>query len=127
MALIALESRDLVRDAALAWITFFAAARSSDLTNTRNSVAHFSASLAAIDSRSLRKSERSDDLVARLRARRTTLCRRRFLVLAILGMDCRCSWSVVSGQSLVVRSQPASRQYLRHLSTANQPLFMSTQ
>src|SRR3989304_346572 len=99
IALIAFERRDLVRAAALAWITLWAAAMSSFFTSAWNSVWLFSSSLAAIASRTLRSWVRRLDLVERLRMRRTASCRMRFLALAVLGMV------VVSCRLLVVSCQ----------------------
>src|SRR5262245_6658765 len=96
MALIALESRDLVRAAALAWITFLLEARSSLLTSVPNVSSLLAASLAAIDSRTLRVRLRIAVLVERFFARRPTFCRKRFLALGVLGMGEKSQWSVVS-------------------------------
>jgi hypothetical protein len=98
IALIALESRDLVRAAALAWITFLLEARSILLTNVPKSASLLATSFAAIDSRIFRVSERNAVLVERFLARRLTLCRNRFLALGVLGMNSNCRWSVDSGQ-----------------------------
>ena len=86
IALIALESRDLVRAAALAWITFLLEARSIFLTSVPNASSLLATSLAAIDSRIFRVSVRSAVLVERFLARRVTLCRNRFLALGVFGM-----------------------------------------
>ncbi len=86
IALMALESRDLVRAAVLAWSTFLLEARSILLTNVPKSASHLATSFAAIDSRILRVSVRNAVLVERFRARRVTLCRKRFLALEVLGM-----------------------------------------
>jgi hypothetical protein len=72
-ALIAFDSRDLIRAAELACTMFFAAAWSSFYTAVRNSVSHAAASPPAIAVRTLRTCVRMVERAARLRARRLRL------------------------------------------------------
>src|SRR3954469_15230 len=86
-ALIAADNRDLVREAAFAWITFLPAARSSFATSVLKAATLSSSFFSEIAARTFFTCALRFTFVARFRKRRTASCRIRFLALLVFGID----------------------------------------